>query len=185
MAATGPKLTKGNDMPRTRGEYKKDNPLTKARANATRRTVNGKRIYPSHPDYPHAEVRECPASGVLADIRRKRKVLYGKADEAYSQAAAGYVYVVKHNLFQDMVKVGRSQDPQVRLTSAMTFVWPPSSIELVGMFYTLDSYKAEKVAHESLWCHKAGREWFTCGEQRGLYAAWEAAKRVNLERLRA
>ena len=32
--------------------YYKDNPETKRKANATRRTVNGKRIYPAHPDHP-------------------------------------------------------------------------------------------------------------------------------------
>ena len=172
-------------MPRKRGEYKKDNPLTKARANATRRTVDGKRIYPSHPDYPHAKVRECPASGVLADIRRKREVLYGKADRAYSQAVAGFVYVVRHNLFDGMVKVGRSQDPEARLASALTFVFPQGSVELVDMFYCTDAHAAERLAHEDLKYYTAGREWFTCGDQRALYAAWAATKQINLEGLRA
>ena len=171
-------------MPRKRGEYKKDNPLTKARANATRRTVGGKRVYPSHPDYPHPEVSECWPRGVLAGIRRKREVLYGKADKADSQAVGGFIYVVRNKIYSGVVKVGRSQDPETRLANALTFVFPLGSLELVDMFYCTDAAKAERLAHKAIEFYSVGREWFNCGEERALHAAWEAAKRVNLEGVR-
>ena len=58
-----------------RGKYLKDNPLTKARANRRRRTVNGQRIYPSHPDYPHPKsLADTPIACAVTIARIRARV---------------------------------------------------------------------------------------------------------------
>ena len=162
-------------MRTSRGKYLKDNPLTKARANRRRRTVNGQRVYPSHPDYPHPKNLvdtpiECAVT--IARIRAEWKKLYKRADIRENMATDGFIYIVGHRQHPLVFKIGKSRDPVRRLQSALSFVYPADSVYLIDAFFCIDIDIAEREVHRALDYGHAGREWFAVclGHAQGVIA---------------
>ena len=150
-------------MRTSRGKYLKDNPLTKARNNRRRRTVNGQRIYPSHPDYPHPKnLADTPiqCAVAIARIRAEWKKLYKRPDVEENKATDGFIYIVQNNYYPSMLKIGKSRDPERRLQSASSFVYPSDTLTLVDAFYCVDIDVAEREAHRQLFYGHIEREWF-------------------------
>ena len=146
-----------------RGKYLKDNPLTKARANRRRRTVNGERIYPSHPDYPHPKnLVDTPiqCAIAIARIRAEWKKLYKRPDVEENRATDGFIYIVGHKYQPGILKIGKSRDPVRRLQSASAFVYPSDSVHLIDAFYCIDIDIAERQVHSMLYIGHVEREWF-------------------------
>lgn len=160
-------------MTSSKGKYYKDNPETKRKQNATRRTTvcsdGVKRVvYPSHPDYPGERVLK-PTKQIdplIAKLRAEDKAIYEASDNKQSLLKHGFVYVISNPAWQEWVKVGHSRDPERRLSSYNTGC-PDRDYTLNGYVYFENRIEAEQTIHQSLEDGNFSRkgEWFNCPTQ--------------------
>ncbi len=104
-----------------------------------------------------------PASPIHPELARLRKEvaeLYVAPDRTYELRKEGFVYLICHPRFPQLVKVGRSADPIKRLGSANTWC-PEKAYEIIHMEYFDNCLKAEHDIHWKLKEHRVGQsEWF-------------------------
>ena len=148
---------------KTRRPYYKDNPETKRAANASRRTVLGVRIYPSHPLYTAATgERQEPVlvHPELTRIRAERRAMYALKDVEDMAVKDGFVYIVRSRTHPDVIKIGKSRDPERRLSSAKAFVYPRDQLHLHSIYFSSDASATEKAVHKFFAKSRLEGEWF-------------------------
>ncbi len=151
-------------------KYYKDDPETKRAANATRRTVDGERIYPSHSNYP-ADVLSRPIFTQPQRLQFKHEQLshivfedtvermeYGKLDAAHENKRNGFVYVLSHPALSSY-KVGHSRDPN-RVVQAANRFCPLRAWKVEYAVYTNDRIKLEREFHQDFAHNRIGMSEF-------------------------
>jgi hypothetical protein len=145
----------------------------KTKQNASRKSVRGKRIYPSHPMHPDHDLwlqgnlpayhdrhtpnypmpptaKETWHSWEIDQIVRQAQRRYQDLDESYERVRCGYVYQARQLNVHYVSKVGFSGDPDNRIKAANTFLQPHEEFVIVKAWPAKDKYAAEKHVHRFL-----------------------------------
>ncbi len=158
-----------------KGKYYKDNPETKRRANASRRTVDGAVVYPSnphHPDYVRKTRPDAFTHPELPRIEEEQRVRYRKADADEARAKDGFVYVISHPSFPDRIKIGKARNPNKRLADANTWC-PDNGFVIRGAFFFEDALSVERQVHLIHAHHREDGEWFRMSAEQAVLTILE------------
>ena len=101
----------------------------------------------------------------LPRIQAERKARYQASDARDELAADGFVYVIVHPKWENMVKIGESRDPNHRRDNGNTW-YPDRGLKVHDAIYTPDRKRLEDLCHA--WGDNRGYrlqgEWFEINE---------------------